>query len=790
MADAALDARALPLLDAALALPPDARDAFITDATGDDPALAARLRRLLAASDESRLRTGSAAAAVTDAPMPDRIGRYRITRLIGVGGMGAVYRGERDTGDFDHVVAIKLIRPGALSDVFIERFARERQTLARLSHPHIARLFDGGETPAGEPYIVMEHVDGIRLDEWLASGPSIAARTALFLDVCSAVGFAHQNLIIHRDLTPANILVDRDGNARLIDFGIARPPLATPPDRVPGVVARSLTPGFAAPERIAGDPATTLSDVYSLGVLLALMLPDESDRGDRDLAAIIARARAAEPQARYASVDALAADVRAWQAGDVVAARNGGRRYRIGRFVARHRIGVAAGTAAVVLLVGALGTTLAANARAETARVEAEQRFAQTRAIARSLLFDAYDEVGKVPGSAVARARLAETGQTYLLALAAQKDAPRDVRIETGLGFLRLAKVVGNGGDNQLGRLEDGSKLIGRADAILAPLHRAYPDDPAVTIAYADLLVEQTATALYTDNDPATARRKALEARRLLGADPARSVDSARLYALAAQGLGDSYAWSDDYAAARTEYRAAEAFITGLPPGIADARPLRMVRSANLRLLAEANHKLGDETAALAAVNQAVALNRALVAAAPDDPALPRKLALSLWYRAVLQRTDDHLADAAASIAEAVAIARALRQRSNGDASSLQLVAFTGEVQAQVLIDLGRAAEAFAISDEVVAAHRRMVTLAGDTDGPRRSMAMALTTVGGNFYTGGARGRACAAWQEALALLEGNRNLGGEDRAKAVPRLRAGIAQCVAGAKVTVFEDL
>ncbi|WP_188946476.1 serine/threonine-protein kinase, partial [Polymorphobacter multimanifer] len=325
MADAALDARALPLLDAALALPPDARDAFITDASGDDPALAARLRRLLAASDDSRLRTGSAAATVADAPMPDRIGRYRITRLIGVGGMGAVYRGERDTGDFDHVVAIKLIRPGALSDVFIERFARERQTLARLSHPHIARLFDGGETPAGEPYIVMEFVDGIRLDEWLDSGPTTGARTTLFLDVCSAVGFAHQNLIIHRDLTPANILVDRNDNARLIDFGIARPPLASPPDRVPGVVARSLTPGFAAPERIAGDPATTLSDVYSLGVLLALMLPDTTGRGDADLAAIIARARAVDPQARYASVDALSADVRAWQRGDVVAARNGGR---------------------------------------------------------------------------------------------------------------------------------------------------------------------------------------------------------------------------------------------------------------------------------------------------------------------------------------------------------------------------------------------------------------------------------------------------------------------------------
>lgn len=786
MADAALDARALPLLDAALALDPDARDAFIASASGSDAALAGRVRRLLAASDDSQLRTGSAVAAVADAPLPERIGRYRITRLIGVGGMGAVYRGERDAGDFEHVVAIKLIRPGALSDVFIDQFNRERQTLARLSHPHIARLFDGGETPAGEPYIVMEHVDGIRLGDWLETRPPHADRVALFLDICSAVGFAHQNLIIHRDLTTSNILVDRDGNAKLIDFGIARPPLAPAPLRQPGIVARSLTPGFAAPERLAGDPATTLSDIYSLGVLLDLMFPQT---GDRDLAAIVAQARAAEPQARHASVDALAADVRAWRDGDVVAARNGGRRYRAGKFVRRHRIGVTASAAAVVLLVGALAATLVANARAEAAQVEAEQRFTQTRAIARSLLFDTYDEVSKVPGAAAARAKLAETGQTYLLALAGQRDAPLDVRIETGLGFLRLAKVVGTGGDSQLGRLEDGNKLVARAAAILEPLHRSHPDDPAVTTAYAELLVEQTATALYTDNDPVTARARAEAARRLLGDASRRTVDNARLFALASQGLGDSYAWSDDYRRAREIYRETETFITALPPALRDDRAVRMVRSANMRLLGEANHKVGDEAAALAAVDRAVGLNRALVAGFPDDPALTRKLALSLNYRAVLERANRRDAEAAASSAEAVALARQLSQRSNGDATSLNLVAFTGEVQAQVLTDLGRHAEAFAISNEVVAAHRRMVALAGNTAGARRSMATALTTVGSNLYAGGARDRACSAWREALALLSGNRTLGEEDRTKMMPRLRTGITQCAAGGKVTAFAE-
>ncbi len=791
MADAGLDSRALPLLDAVLSLPPDSRDAFVTAATRSDPLLADRLRRMLAFSDDSRLRTGSAAAASADVPIPDRIGHYRITKLIGVGGMGAVYHGERDTGDFDHVVAIKLIRPGALSDVFIERFNRERQTLARLSHPHIARLFDGGETPAGEPYIVMEYIDGIRLDEWLSAGPLRTARIALFLDICDAVGFAHQNLIIHRDLTPSNILVDRDSQAKLIDFGIARPPLAAPPPRAPHVTGRSLTPGFAAPERLAGDPATTLSDVYSLGVLLDRMFgADGTSTADRDLAAIIGEARAANPQARYASVDALGADVKMWRDGGVVAARRGGRRYRLGRFIARHRAGVAAGTTAVVLLIGALAATLAANMRAEAARIEAEQRFAQTRAIAKSLLFDAYDEVSKVPGATAARAKLAETGQTYLLALARQRTAPRDIRIETGLGFIRLARVVGTGGDSQLGRLEDGNALVQRAEAILLPLHRDFPRDPAVTTAYAELLVEQTATALYTDNDPALARRKAEEARRLLAADPRRDLDSARLFALASQGLGDSYGWANDYPRALYAYRATEGFITGLAPTLGNDRSLRMVRSANLRLLGEAYHKTGNEAAALATIGQAVGLNRALVADFPDDPALARKLALSLWYAAVVERANHLNAKAAISITESVGIVRDLRQRSNGDVSSSHLVAFTGEVMAQVLSDLGRHAEAFATSEEVIATHRRMVSLAGDTAGARRSMAMALTTVGSNFYTGGARGRACDAWREALALLAGNRSLGGEDRTKAIPRLRSGIAQCAAGGKVTAFDGI
>ncbi|WP_309644807.1 serine/threonine-protein kinase, partial [Phenylobacterium sp.] len=753
MADRSVDARALALLDAALEQDSATREAWVRAQCGEDTVLCDRTLSLLrVGSGVHLIQTGGAHEAVSDPVLPERVGAYKIVELIGQGGMGAVYRGERITGDFHHVAAIKLIRPGALSDPLIDRFQRERQTLASLSHSNIARLFDGGETPAGEPYIIMELVDGAPLGDWLArETPSSTVKIAMFLAICSAVGFAHQNLIVHRDITPSNILVSKNGTPKLIDFGISRPPSSeTAGGDGPGAGGMTLTPGFAAPERYAGESATTLSDIYSLGVLLDRLV---GEGADADLAAIIACARRTDPAARYPTVDALAADVAAWRDGRVVAARKGGRRYAVGKFVLRHRRSVAAGVTAVALLLGALAATLAANVRAEAARQEAEARFQQTRAIAKTLMFEAYDAVSKVPGATAARALLAETGQTYLLALAAMDDAPLDVQIETGAGFTRLAQVVGGGGDAQLGKLEDAGKLLARAEAILTPLYTANPENPQAMRAYAILLYEQTATALYNDNDPERARVKAARIREVLAPVKAQDVESARLIAGSWQGTGDSYAWTSTFDKARDNYLTADRFIEGLEPEIRDARPVQMVRSANLRLLGEAYHELKDAPAAKAVLERAVAVNRALLAANPDDPALIRKVAISLWYQAVVHRANDRDEAARTSIEESVALARALRQRSNGDATSLQLVALTGEVHAQVLGDLKRYPEAFALGDEVLAAHRAMVALAGEKPGARRSMVAAMQTLGGSHYNGGDYAGACALWREGLDIF-------------------------------------
>jgi eukaryotic-like serine/threonine-protein kinase len=746
--DPALERRVLDLFQVLLDLPEAERVAWVEAHSDLDSPLRTRLMAMLAGDRLANMRTGGARGLLDDERLPERIGAYRITGLIGQGGMGAVYRGERMTGDFDHVAAIKLIRPGALSDALVERFARERQTLANLSHPNIARLFDGGATERGDPYIVMEYVDGVPLGVWIETeATSHAERTRLFLDICSAVGFAHQNLIVHRDITPSNILVANDGTAKLIDFGIARPPVAdseAAPSARKSLTGLSLTPGYAAPERLAGEAATTLSDVYSLGILLDKLLKDESDA---DLGAIIAQASANDPADRYPSVGALADDLKAWRGGQVVAARKGGRRYALGKFVGRHRLVVAMSAIGLLFLIGALAYALIANARAE-------RRFEETRGIAKAVLFDVYDDVSKVSGSTRARERLAKTGLAYLDALASDPSAPLDVQIELGLGYLRLAKVTGDGQSAQLGKFEDANILLSKAEAVLKPLYSENPNAPEVTSAYAELLVEQSGINLYNNNKTDLARNQAAAAYNLLVALGPPTSKTANLMALATQSEGDTYLWVDNFIKARVKFEQAEAFIASLPPKLLADTEVMMVRSSNLKLYGEALHKLKDAPAARIALDRAVEINRILVRRTTDDPAIQRKLAISLWYRAVVHRSNYRDVEARASIDEAQAIARTILARDQNDAGALKLFMLTSELSAQILGDQRRFPESYAIGEEVQNAQEKLVGLAGNTPGALRSMATSLATNGGNHYNGGDFAGACAIWRKALGIFD------------------------------------
>jgi serine/threonine-protein kinase len=788
MGDADQERRVLALFEALLDVPEDARDAWIAAAAGDDAQLAARLQAMRDADRLARLRTGGASDGMDEERPPKQVGAYRVTSLIGHGGMGSVYRGERISGGFDHVVAVKLIKPGLLSEALIERFRRERQLLASLTHPNIARLYDGGETAGGSPFIIMEYVAGLPLLQWLREHqPSLATRRRLFAEICAPVAFAHRNLVVHRDITPSNILVTPDGGVKLIDFGISRLVDATG-DGVPGprsasLGSLSLTPGYAAPERLHGTAANTFADIYSLGkVLVDLMGPVGADA---ELGAIVARATAAEPADRYPTVEALAADVAAWGTGLPVAAVGGGRSYIAGKFVRRHLAAVAASAVVLAVLVAALVLTMLAYGRADAARTEAEQRFAQTRAIAKTMLFDAYSEVSKVPGSTKAREMLARSGLTYLDALAADPAAPVDVKVEVVRGYTRLAQVMGSGQSSQLGRMTDGNALLARSEAIAGPLYAAHPDDVAVVRARADLLIEQSGVNLYNNGKIALARQQAIEVQRLLKPYAATVPDDARIYATAIQAEGDSHGWDDDYAKARAAHLRAEAFLASLSPALARNPGVMKARSANLRLLAEAHHKQKDDASATVAIGRAIAINEALLKAAPSDPGQTRKLALSRWYDAVLHEAAGRFGPAQLSIDRAVALARILRARDPDDAGAMHLFATTGEVQAQVLADRKRFADSFAIGREVVAVFDRLIALSGDAAGARRSKATALQTLGDNQKMGGDLRAACGNWREALTLMQGLAkadSLSVFDRNNGVPALRKRLADDCAAA--------
>lgn len=365
-----------------------------------------------------------------------RIGVWELTALIGSGGMGAVYLAERADEQFRQQVALKRLRSDQASIALLRSFNQEREILARLDHPNIARLLDGGLCPEAGPWLAMEFVRGQSLRDWCDQRAlSIRDRIRLFLEVCAAVDHAHRSLIVHRDLKPANILVGEDGRVRLLDFGIARL-LSTEGERRDRTLMRAFTPDYAAPEQILGEATTTAIDIYALGLILfelltgsrafartttrgtepaqltgeptrpsraALSSETDTTREDilrhhgapprvlarqlsGDLDAIVLKALRREPTARYGTVRELAEDLGRHLEGRPVLARRGGWRYRAGRFLRRHAWTSAAAGLALVSLIGGLTLALWQAQRAQLAQQRAEQEATDSRAVARFLV--------------------------------------------------------------------------------------------------------------------------------------------------------------------------------------------------------------------------------------------------------------------------------------------------------------------------------------------------------------------------------------------------------------------
>jgi len=365
--------------EALLALPPAARAAALS-ALDVDPSVRDELRALLDADARGDTRLERAveggAQRLSGLATGLRLGPWRVLRELGAGGMGTVFLGERADGAFAQQVAIKVLR-GFPTEDGMRRLRQERRILAELDHPNIARLLDGGETPEGQPYLVMEYVEGVPLAEWLARAPADAApRLALFDKLAAAVAHAHRQLVIHRDLKPANVIVRADGEPKLLDFGVARLVALEPGEGS----TRVASLGWASPEQAAGGTVTTASDVYSLGVILRVLLGGGDDRepgapaplADAELRGVLAMATAADPARRYPGVDALREDLLAWRERRPLRAVPDTAGYRLRKFVARHRVGA-------LLLLAAIMVAAVFTARlaAERDRALAAERLAR-----------------------------------------------------------------------------------------------------------------------------------------------------------------------------------------------------------------------------------------------------------------------------------------------------------------------------------------------------------------------------------------------------------------------------
>src|SRR5579863_6914595 len=518
------------LCQAALEREEHEQSAFLASACGSDQELRREVESLLAHRhkadtflEDGAMDAAAQVLAANGEPNPldssrwtgRLVGSYRIVAKVASCGMGDVYRATRADGTFDKQVAVKLIQGARSTDYFLSRFQNERQILATLDHPYIARLLDGGSTEEGLPYLVMEYIEGLPIDEFcIQKNLDTRERLQLFRTVCSAVQFAHQNLVVHRDLKPSNILVTSEGAPKLLDFGIAK--ILNPADRDDSAqqtmtLMRMLTPDFASPEQVRNEPISTASDVYSLGVILYILLtgqspyrvptgsheemlraicdvdpekpstaltrasrPDaaqtvpapsslKSSRPEKekrrklqkilegDLDNIVLKALRKEPPRRYTSIEQFSEDIRRYLAGLPILAHKDTPGYRAHKFIGRHKWGVTAVALLILSLAAGMITTLWQARIARAERTRAERRFNDVRKLANSLIFEVHDSIRDLPGATAARKLIVQRAQEYLDGLAQESQADPELLRELASAYVRLADVQGHPRDANLG---------------------------------------------------------------------------------------------------------------------------------------------------------------------------------------------------------------------------------------------------------------------------------------------------------------------------------------------------
>lgn len=698
-----LNKLALSLFERSLAQASNERESWIKQEAGDNKELCGITLALLGQDEkvQSGLKTGDALFhSLADDDIPEQIGAYKITGLVGRGGMGVVFRGERASGDFEHDVAVKVIRRAALSDKLIQRFENERQTLAKLIHPNIARLYDGGTLGSGEPYIVMEFIDGLPINEWANQEQcSTESRLKLFEATCKAVSYAHQNLIIHRDITPSNVLVDTSGQVKLIDFGIAKPvdDNTVQNDASNSLASMSFTPGFAAPERLENGRANTLSDIFSLGKLLESLFDGLPE--DAEINAIIAKGSAIDPSERYNSVDALLDDIENYHLGFPVTASRGGSRYRVAKFYSRHTVGFVFSTVALLALITAFLLTIAQYQRAETARLEADKRFNDVRNLASTMMNDIYGKLYRVPGASEATVELIQAAQVYLDELALEKNAPADLKLEVAVGYTKLGTMVAGAKIGAISDLEAADLNFAKAEEILQVLDVTKPNDSDILTALGKLYYYKAEINIQPRRLYDIALGQLQESEKILmkavAASPSELAPQLALMYSTCY-IGEVY-----IAQGKTEQAKevlAKCVLDGgvLSVKFPDNEAILRLRSATGRTLANALSMEEKFAEAIPVLNEAIAdLEKVkLLVNAENDSFTLRGLTIAYWRRAYAYSNTENYQEALADYASALAFTNDRLEKDPADKNALWFYYTIMAEKATPLEKLGRYDEA------------------------------------------------------------------------------------------------
>lgn len=764
--DAETEREAMELFEEALELPSTERLTFITGSSSRTPKVRKRAEELLSYSqdDESAFVTGKANLDFgQEDPLPNLIGGYEVLKLLGRGGMGNVYLAQRASDDFNHLAAIKVIKRDLMADSIAMRFRRERQILAELNHANIAQLFDGGELDDGSPYIVMEYIDGQPLHQWLdEQKPDRAIALTIFDQICEAVSFAHQNLIVHRDLTPSNVLIAGDGRAKLIDFGIARPPSH---DDGGTVSTTGYTPGFAAPERQSDRSVNVLSDVYSLGQLLALMTRNARDD---EIEAIIAKASAQDPANRYSSVAGLRSDISAYREERPVSAYNGSAFYAVRKLASRQKLLVGAtaalGTALVVALVGLI---IAYRGQIE-AQERAADRASETRAIASTMMFDIYDEVAGIPGTTDARVMLADTAQEYLRGLAEDPEATLAMRLDAGNGFRRLGEIVGGSQVNAAGEISGGIEYLNESRTILAQILEEYPDELRATRSLAATLTSLAKEKMLSLGDADGAFEDSSEAIELLNSAAPLASEEASALILAYRFKADAETWKQEIETSKQTIEEAFERIEDFDTDIQESIPVLRARAELTQTYAGLHALLlGEPERGIDLFKDSIALRDEVIdqsEGAPDDV---YALVIGLYYLSDAQRNFGDIDGARTYAARAMRLAR--EQRDLNPTSATQDSLFAGILILNALIDSqsDRASAAAGNASEAIDLMRERYRQNPEVASAKMNLAVRLHQAGQIYDAAGQKARACSAMREGagymaefdleVGLPEGNR---------------------------------